>query len=85
MQNANSPVELLSDYPNPIQDALYIKSKHQTSLNVLIFDGQGKKVMIFELAPFQSKELITTNLSKGVYYIHIENVANSQDISIIKQ
>ena len=80
---ANSVIEGLNLYPNPVSNGkIYISTKNDSNKEIIIFDVLGKKVLQTML---NSKELNISNLSPGVYIIKInENEASATRKLIVR-
>ena len=81
LQEAQSSIEGLSLYPNPVSNGkVYITTKNDLDKEIIIFDVLGKKVLQTMLS---SRELNVSNLSSGVYIIKINERENSATRKLI--
>ncbi len=75
--------DVLTVYPNPAQDVLFIESAEQTTLNV--FNALGSKVMTQNVKSGQNT-LNLTDFAEGLYYFAIQNKDQQiiNKVSIVK-
>ncbi|NLR89626.1 T9SS type A sorting domain-containing protein [Flammeovirga agarivorans] len=77
--------QLLSSYPNPVQDLLSLNFKQKGIYQVSIFDAFGKKVDSFTSAK-QSESIDMSSFTPGMYIIKvIDNEQNKFIQKVIKQ
>ncbi|GEM_PF-2668632 len=70
-------------YPNPVTNHFYIKSNSNEELVVTIFDTNGRKISQTTSKP--NEKISTIGLSKGIYFVHIDNGLNKENKKIIVQ
>ena len=58
-------------YPNPANDILYITSKEDEDVEIMIYDVKGQMVQQVSL-PAGSDEIDISKLVKGLYLINIQ-------------
>lgn len=73
--NENTNVLPVSVFPNPTSDALYIKSSEIFSKGV-IYSIDGKLVKTISEQELVSKTISVSELTSGVYYLHISSNNN---------
>lgn len=71
--NNNNLSEGLTLYPNPSASFITINSKNQPIENVNINDISGKQIIDFKNLNTETKNIDISNLSKGIYFISINN------------
>jgi hypothetical protein len=60
-------------YPNPSASFITINSKNQLIENVNINDISGKQIIDLKNLNTETKNIDISNLSKGIYFISINN------------
>ena len=58
-------------YPNPVQDHLFIKSKHQLN-QITIYDLSGKKILKKSENLTKTTSIDTSKLKTGVYLLQVK-------------
>ena len=71
--NDNNLSEGLAIYPNPSASFITINSKNQLIENVNINDISGKQIIDLKNLNTETKNIDISNLSKGIYFISINN------------
>jgi choice-of-anchor B domain-containing protein len=71
--NDNNLSEGLAIYPNPSASFITIKSKNQPIENVKISDISGKQIIDLKNLNTETKNIDISYLSKGIYFISINN------------
>ena len=71
--NDNNLSEGLAIYPNPSASFITINSKNQPIENVNINDISGKQIIDLKNLNTETKNIDISNLSKGIYFISINN------------
>ena len=78
-------LNLLSIFPNPVQDVFIIDSKniHINSFNLQIFNILGKKV--FESSKLKSNTINVSFLKRGIYILKISKENQHKTLKLIKK
>ena len=71
--NDNTLNQGLAIYPNPSASFITINSKNQPIENVKISDISGKQIIDLKNLNTETKNIDISNLSKGIYFISINN------------
>ncbi|OIQ21099.1 MAG: hypothetical protein BM557_04915 [Flavobacterium sp. MedPE-SWcel] len=71
----------LSVYPNPIKDVVYIQSDNLTVKEVTIYNLQGGQLIT---AKQNLESINTTNLSSGIYLLHIQTDKGLAKYKLVK-
>jgi hypothetical protein len=75
---------VINVYPNPAKDIIYIKQEGISAVNISIIDMTGKT--IFSTSSTENVSPINiSNLSKGVYLVHVRNDQFSESTRFIKE
>jgi uncharacterized protein (TIGR02145 family) len=74
--------EELIFYPNPAIEKLYLKNINNANVTVIIFDLQGKQVLIKQI---DSNPIDISDLSKGIYVIKLVRSENVLTTKFIKE
>jgi len=69
----------LKIYPNPTTNFLIVESEENVNADILVYDINGKLVIIDKLINEQQKQLDFSFLNPGNYLLHI-NIADNQSV-----
>ncbi|MDX2245148.1 MAG: LamG-like jellyroll fold domain-containing protein [Bacteroidia bacterium] len=77
--------DMVSLYPNPVQDKLTIETQGQTPVTARLFDMQGRMVMQQTLNS-GNPTLSVHNLPSGIYLIRLHNAKGwTQEMKVVKE
>jgi hypothetical protein len=70
----SEPIPLLTIYPNPAKDILYLNivDEHFKTASISVFNSAGSLVYS-ALTPNKNNELQVQDLENGIYLIQVEN------------
>ncbi len=79
--------ELITIYPNPVTDKLFLNFKNDVNYSVEIFDINGKTVAKYSVNEMRNNHhyLSVENLSQGVYMVRVMENDKPNVIKFIKQ
>lgn len=83
-----SPTFLISYYPNPVQQQLFLELKSETQVkDILFFDLVGQRLNLsFEKLEDNNYKIDVSNLNNGIYFLRIyDENSNSTEIKICKE
>lgn len=86
--DTNNEMDLISIYPNPVQDKIHITSINPDVLKqslVSIFNIQGEQIMEYQYQNTDIIKLDVSELSKGIYFIKLKTKKNIIVKKFIKQ
>ena len=76
--------EDISLYPNPVEDILFIESKHDLN-QISLFDIQGKQIKVnVNLDQGGNTRIDLSHLSQGIYFINIKTPQGDYSKKVIK-
>ena len=82
LSNESFTTTAFSVYPNPVDDVLTVAANEDLK-SVIVYNAIGQQVL--DLNPDQKElQIITTKLSKGVYFIKLSTEKGSRTLKIIK-
>jgi hypothetical protein len=89
LKDAQSSLESIEAYPNPAEDALYLKMNKGFSKDLKLTPSNviGQKFPELNYSATESEALIkvnTSGLPKGLYFISIENAGEKRSLRFIK-
>jgi len=80
--NNNTLNQGLAIYPNPSANLITINSKNQLIENIKISDISGKQIIDLKKVNAETKNIDISNLSKGIYFISVNNQVTKKLIKI---
>ena len=80
--NDNALNQGLAIYPNPSASFITINSKNQLIENIKISDISGKQIIDLKKENAETKNIDISNLSKGIYFISVNNQVTKKLIKI---
>jgi len=80
--NNNTLNQGLAIYPNPSASLITINSKNQLIENIKISDISGKQIIDLKKVNAETKNIDISNLSKGIYFISVNNQVTKKLIKI---
>ncbi|MGY8932979.1 MAG: choice-of-anchor B family protein [Flavobacteriales bacterium] len=80
--NDNALNQGLAIYPNPSASFITINSKNQLIENIKISDISGKQIIDLKKVNAETKNIDISNLSKGIYFISVNNQVTKKLIKI---
>jgi len=86
VEQAEENDELISFYPNPVNDKLFLNLKPELKYSVEIFDINGKTIAKYSEEEMKNKQHISVeNLSQGLYTVKITESNQPKIIRFIRQ
>lgn len=82
--NENDFANLISVYPNPTEDLIYLSFPENQTFKLILVDMSGKILNTWNSSK-SSETISLVNFDRGVYFIHFENETGTFTKRIVKQ
>lgn len=70
--------------PNPTSDYIFLKNKYHQSIEVSLFNLEGKLLQVFDLKETENRTLDLTHLKKGMYFLKISDGMHLEVRKLVK-
>lgn len=76
-------IENIDIYPNPCSNAIFVnfKNKDASFCQIRLFDIVGREIFVKSFLNSQSFEIDMTNFSRGIYFLHFQDLNNNKSIT----